>query len=146
MLADLSTMCWLHSSFLFLDLFFLPHFEGYTALPFWNLHNFPSNQSVLFCGKALIKHLIASTSQKCVIPTETQKSMQLLPEDLSLLSATAAEKRALFQTHPPPPFPSFFSSACWKIRSPRPGYREKFLSNLKYVLVIFNNKYSMETQ
>lgn len=56
-----------------------------------------------FCGKALIKHLIASTSQKCVIPTETQKSMQLLPEDLSLLSATAAEKRALFQTHPPPP-------------------------------------------
>lgn len=55
-----------------------------------------------FCGKALIKHLIASTSQKCVIPTETQKTMQLLPEDLSLLSATAAEKRALFQMQPPP--------------------------------------------
>lgn len=56
----------------------------------------PSNQSVLslsFSGcKALIKHLTASSSQKCVILTKTQKSMQLLPEDLSLLSATAAER------------------------------------------------------
>lgn len=37
--------------------------------------------------------------------------MQLLPEDLSLLSATAAEKRVLFQTcPPPPPLLSFLSS------------------------------------
>lgn len=63
-----------------------------------------------FWGKALIKHLIVFTSQKCVVPTETQKSMQLLPEDLSLLSATAAEKRALFQTRPPPFLSSSLSS------------------------------------
>lgn len=78
-----------------------------------------------FCGKALIKHLIASTSQKCVVPTETQKSIQLVPEDLSLLSATAAEKRALFQTRPPPPLFSSLSSVCWKIRSPFPNHNDR---------------------
>lgn len=75
----------------------------------------PVISQFFFRGKALIKHLIASTSQKCFIPTETQKSMQLLPEDLSLLSATAAEKRALFQTRPPPSFSPL--CVCWKIRS-----------------------------
>lgn len=76
----------------------------------WNNHSEPCIISPVISQQQTFNQMSQSScSQKCAISIETQKTLQLLPEDLSLLSATAAEKRVLFQTCPPPPPPPLLS-------------------------------------